>query len=194
MAPSKKIQLPAQKGPIPATTSTADKRAGEDLFAPPKVRKSSRTVGIQLVQQPEPALAVKPTRTCCTRAQIDADNLVKEEKKVKIAAGKEAVKAKTVQHLVALHLPANVLNRTPRPSAQDFKAREARRQSHSDSLYFVEDETPMVLQTSFKRANTHSNDKAHNPTPFKRVKPPAEDVEIVETSYCGDLQGCCHAR
>ena len=32
----------------------------------------------------------------------------------------------------------------------------------------------MVPQTSFKRANTHSDDKAHNPTPFKHVKPPAK--------------------
>lgn len=45
----------------------------------------------------------------------------------------------------------------------------------------------MVLQTSFKRANTHSNDEAHNPTPFKHVKPPAKvptspssDIEIVD--------------
>ena len=45
----------------------------------------------------------------------------------------------------------------------------------------------MVLQTSFKRANTHSDDKAHNPTPFKCVKPPAKvptspssNVEIID--------------
>ena len=109
MATSKKTQPPAQEDPVPAMTSTA----GEDLVTPPKVRKSSCTVGIQLVQQPEPAPAVKPRRTHHTKAQIDADNLAKEEEKVKMAVGKEAAKAKTVQHLVALHLPADVLNKTP---------------------------------------------------------------------------------
>lgn len=44
----------------------------------------------------------------------------------------------------------------------------------------------MVPQTSFKRENTHSDNEAHNPTPFKHVKPPAKvptspssNVEIV---------------
>ena len=117
MAPSKKTQPPAQEDPVPATTSTAGKHAGEDIVAPPKVRKSSHTVGIQPVQQPEPAPAVKPRRTHHTKAQIDVDNLAKEEEMVKMVAGKEAAKAKTVQCLAALHLPADVLNKTLRPSA-----------------------------------------------------------------------------
>ena len=85
MATSKKAQPPAQEDPVPATMSTAGKCTGEDLVTPPKVRKSSCTVGIQLVQQPEPTPAVKPRRTHHTKAQIDADNLAKEEEKVKMA-------------------------------------------------------------------------------------------------------------
>lgn len=110
MATSKKTQPPAQEDPVLATMSTAGKCAGEDLVAPPK---SSCTVGIQPVQQPEPAPAVKPRRTHRTKAQIDADNLAKEEEKVKMAVGKEVAKAKTVQCLAALHLRADVLNKTP---------------------------------------------------------------------------------
>lgn len=165
------VPAPSAADPEEHRDGVRDKPPVQDNL--PALRKSTRLPGPvpaeeQLVDLKKVVLPSK-TRKRRTKDEIEADKAAKAAAKAAKAAAKAAKTASGFNRIAALHMPVNGTIRTPRPSAEVFQAREARRSSQAGSLFVVEGESPMVPD-GFKQLDTYSDDETQNPTPYKRSK------------------------